>query len=302
MSSYHTSVLLKESIDALCIKPSGIYVDATFGGGGHTAEILSRLDGDGRVIAIDKDTDALGNAPEDSRVKVIHGDFRFVYNFVRYLGFGQADGIIADLGVSSHQFDSASRGFSFRFDSVIDMRMNTMSGKSAKDILNKAGEEELENIFRTYGELENSRRIASLICKARESSPIESTYGLDKAIESLIPKINGHKFLAKVYQALRMEVNAETASLSHFLEGSLRALRQGGRLAVITYHSIEDRMVKNFMKTGNTAGKEEKDFYGNSEKRIRPVIRKPVVPSEKEIAENTRARSAKLRIAEKTGS
>ena len=300
MSEYHIPVLLDESVTALIGNVSGIYADATFGGGGHTSEILSRLSPEGRVIAFDRDADALDNRIDDPRLTLIHNNFRFIHNFILYEGYsGGIDGILADLGVSSHQFDTAERGFSFRYDAPLDMRMNKEAKTTAADIVNTGSEDALERIFRLYGEVEGSRRLARMICAAREDSPILTTSQLDKAIEKAVPKFAGHKFLAKVYQALRIEVNQEMRSLEKFLVGAAQSLKSGGRLVVITYHSLEDRMVKNFIKCGNVEGKPEKDFYGNISAPLRAVNRKPSVPQEKEIASNTRARSAKLRIAEK---
>ena len=300
MSEYHIPVLLDESVTALIGNVSGIYADATFGGGGHTSEILSRLSPDGRVIAFDRGANALGNRIDDPRLTLIHNNFRFIHNFILYEGYsGGIDGILADLGVSSHQFDTAERGFSFRYDAPLDMRMNKEAKTTAADIVNTGSEDALERIFRLYGEVEGSRRLARMICAAREDSPILTTSQLDKAIEKAVPKFAGHKFLAKVYQALRIEVNQEMRSLEKFLVGAAQSLKSGGRLVVITYHSLEDRMVKNFIKCGNVEGRPEKDFYGNISAPLRAVNRKPSVPQEKEIASNTRARSAKLRIAEK---
>ena len=300
MSEYHIPVLLDESVTALIGNVSGIYADATFGGGGHTSEILSRLSPEGRVIAFDRDADALDNRIDDPRLTLIHNNFRFIHNFILYEGYsGGIDGILADLGVSSHQFDTAERGFSFRYDAPLDMRMNKEAKTTAADIVNTGSEDALERIFRLYGEVEGSRRLARMICAAREDSPILTTSQLDKAIEKAVPKFAGHKFLAKVYQALRIEVNQEMRSLEKFLDGAAQSLKSGGRLVVITYHSLEDRMVKNFIKCGNVEGKPEKDLYGNISAPLRAVNRKPSVPQEKEIASNTRARSAKLRIAEK---
>lgn len=300
MSEYHISVLLNESVSALVDSVDGVYADATFGGGGHTAEILSRLSQNGSVLAFDRDSDAMKNKPDDPRLTLIRSDFRWIYNHVLHQGYKDGiDGVLADLGVSSHQFDTAERGFSFRYDAPLDMRMNQEAGKTAADIVNGYGYEELEKILRLYGEVDNSRRIAQLICKARETSPIETTADLGKAIESALPKFAEHKFLAKVYQALRIEVNQEMKSLEKFLTGAARSLKSGGKLVVITYHSLEDRMVKNFIRSGNIEGRMEKDFYGNATAPLRALNRKPILPQEEEIAANTRARSAKLRIAEK---
>lgn len=308
MSEYHTPVLLEESISALISNPSGTYADVTFGGGGHTAGILSRLNEDGHVIAFDRDGDALRNKIEDSRLTMVRADFRFIRNYVLYEGreLGKdgedllLDGILADLGVSSHQFDTADRGFSFRYDAPLDMRMNQDGGMTAADIVNGYPQEYLERILRLYGEVDNARKLAQLIVAARSKSPVTTTGDLNKAIESALPKFSEHKFLAKVYQALRIEVNHEMLSLAKFLEGAADSLRPGGRLVVITYHSLEDRMVKNFIKTGNIEGKEEKDMYGVVHSPFKAVNRKPELPAESEISSNTRARSAKLRVAERT--
>ena len=300
MSEYHIPVLLDESVSALISSLSGIYADATFGGGGHSSEILRRLSPEGRLISFDRDSDALANKPDDERLTLIRSDFRWIHNHILHQGYKEGiDGILADLGVSSHQFDTAERGFSFRYEAPLDMRMNQEAGFTAKDIINGYGQESLERILRIYGEVDNSRRIAQMICKARETSEIRTTGELGKAIESALPKFAEHKFLAKVYQALRIEVNQEMKSLEKFLYGAARSLKSGGKMVVITYHSLEDRMVKNFIKTGNIDGKVEKDFFGNATAPLKAVNRKPILPQEEEISINTRARSAKLRIAEK---
>ena len=307
MSEYHNPVLLKESVDALVTNPSGTYIDATFGGGGHSAEILSRLSAEGRLIAFDRDSDAIGNRIDDPRLTLIHNNFRFVHNFALleahkatrdYRECG-VDGILADLGVSSHQFDTADRGFSFRYDAPLDMRMNTQGGTTAADVLAGYPQEELEKIFRIYGEVENSRKVAALIATARQKSEITMTGQLDEVLKPVLPAFAEHKYLAKVYQALRIEVNQEMLSLEKFLDGAARSLKPGGRLVVITYHSLEDRMVKNFVKAGNIDGEIEKDVFGRMSTPLRAVNRKPILPQESEIATNTRARSAKLRIAER---
>ena len=301
MSEYHNPVLLDESISALIGSPKGIYADATFGGGGHTSEILRRIDPEGRVISFDRDSDAIANKPDDDRLTLIRSDFRWIQNHIIHQGYRDGiDGILADLGVSSHQFDTAERGFSFRYEAPLDMRMNQEAQTTAADIVNGYSLEELEKILRLYGEVDNSRKLAQLICKARELSPISTTGELGKAIESVLPKFAEHKFLAKVYQALRIEVNQEMKSLEKFLIGAAKSLKPGGKLVIITYHSLEDRMVKNFIKAGNIDGKVDKDFYGNATAPLKAVNRKPILPQEEEIASNTRARSAKLRIAEKS--
>ena len=315
MSEYHIPVLLAESVSALVTNPGGTYADATFGGGGHTAAILSRLNGDGRVIAFDRDIDAIAGALKDPRLTLIHNNFRFIENYAEQLlrlerssssapsngtTHSVFDGILADLGVSSHQFDTAERGFSFRFeDAPLDMRMNREAKLNAEQVVNSYPEEELERILRLYGEVDGARNMARLIGQARAQSPIRTTGDLDRAIARMLPGGAEHKVLAKVYQALRIEVNQEMRSLEKFLDGATRSLKEGGRLVVITYHSLEDRMVKNFIKTGNVEGKTEEDIYGKVQSPLAAVSRKPVLPAEEEIAANTRARSAKLRIAEK---
>lgn len=299
MSTYHTPVLLQESVAGLDIKESGVYVDATLGGGGHTREILSHLGPKGRLMVFDRDSDALANAPKDKRIIVVHNNFRYIHHFVRYYCFEGVDGILADLGVSSHQFDTSERGFSFRFDAPLDMRMNTQAKKDAKTIINEYEEEEIARLLKLYGEVDNSRKVASLICSSRSHSPITTTGELTEAIKKVLPPVAEHKFLAKIYQALRIEVNGEMESLQYFLKGAERSLKPGGRLSVITYHSLEDRMVKNFIKTGSIDGNEEKDLYGRRLTTIKSVNKKPILPSDMEIAQNTRARSAKLRIGEK---
>lgn len=302
MSEYHIPVLLEESVSGIVTNPGGIYADATFGGGGHTAAILSRLNGDGRVIAFDRDIDAIANAIKDPRLTLIHNNFRFIENYATLIARGADgprifDGILADLGVSSHQFDTAERGFSFRFEEApLDMRMNSQAKLTAADVVNTYSEEDLEKILRLYGEVENARQVARLI---KAADTIKTTGDLDRAIARALPKNAEHKALSKIYQALRIEVNGEMRSLEKFLEGAAASLREGGRLAVITYHSLEDRMVKNFIKTGNVEGVENKDVYGRTDTPLEAVNRKPIVPQESEIAGNTRARSAKLRIAQR---
>ena len=303
MSQYHVPVLLNESVSALNIEENrnGIFIDVTFGGGGHSREILERLGPKGKLIAFDRDSDAIANAPKDKRLIMVHNNFRFIRNYVRALGFiGKIDGILGDLGVSSHQFDTGERGFSFRFDAKLDMRMNTLGGKSAADIVNSYTQDELTRIFKVYGELDKPWKAAELICRWRENSPIETTGDLGKAVAKLYTSFNEHKFLAQLYQALRIEVNMEMRALEDFLNGTLACLKPQGRLSVITYHSLEDRMVKNFMKSGNTEGKEGKDFYGRSLSPFTLVARKPILPPEEEISSNPRSRSAKLRVAELT--
>ena len=299
MSEYHIPVLLAESISALITNPDGTYADATFGGGGHTAAILSRLHDGGRVIAFDRDVDAIQNAPQDPRLTLTHNNFRFIENYARHLSVS-FDGILADLGVSSHQFDTAERGFSFRFeDAALDMRMNQEASLTAEEVVNSYEETELERILNLYGEVDGARNMARLIAQARRQQPLHTTGDLDRAIARMLPPGGEHKVLAKVYQALRIEVNQEMRSLEKFLDGAARCLKPGGRLVVITYHSLEDRMVKNFIRTGNVEGTQHKDVFGRMETPLEAVGRKPIVPEESEIAGNTRARSAKLRIAER---
>ncbi len=299
MSTYHTPVLLDESVTALAIVPEGIYLDVTFGGGGHSREILSRMDEKSRLIAFDKDSDALDNAPKDSRLTLIHNNFRFIRNYVHLNSIKYVDGILADLGVSSHQFDTEERGFSFRFDAPLDMRMNQKGKATAADIVNGYTEEDLIRVLSTYGEVENSKRVAQLICKSRSNGQIATTTDLNSALAPVLPKFAEHKYLAKVYQALRIEVNGEMRALEGFLNDAAIVLKPGGRLVVITYHSLEDRMVKNFMRSGNIEGVIDKDFFGNVKSPFEVITKKPISPKEEEIAGNTRARSAKLRVAKK---
>ena len=282
MSVYHNPVLLSESISNLITNPSGTYADATFGGGGHSREILRNLNANGRLIGFDRDSDAEANAPQDPRFTFVHNNFRFIHNYTLLLAPEGLDGVLADLGVSSHQFDTAERGFSFRFSAPLDMRMNVQGHLTAADIVNSYTQDELEKILRLYGELSGAARMAGLIVSARAKAPILSTDDLDNAVAPALPSFAEHKVLAKIYQALRIEVNGEMRALDKFLAGALESLKPGGRMAIITYHSLEDRAVKVFMK-----------------EKMRLVTRKPIEPSEEEIAENTRARSAKLRVAEK---
>ena len=295
---YHVPVLLEESVSGLNIDPDGVYLDLTFGGGGHSREILKRLK-DGCLIGFDQDSDALANVPDDSRFIFVNHNFRYLRNFLRYCGYDEADGILADLGVSSHEFDEAGRGFSFRFDAELDMRMNQRSRLKATDILNTYSEENLIRIFRNYGEVDNVRRLVDLIVNARTGKMITRSEEFLQVIAPCVPKQKEKKYLAQVYQALRIEVNGELEALEDMLKEAERALRPGGRLVVITYHSLEDRIVKNFLKSGNFEGKVEKDFYGHVKRNFELVNRKVIVPSEEETERNPRARSAKLRIAEK---
>lgn len=298
-NEYHNPVLLEESVDALDIMPGGVYVDATFGGGGHSREILSRMDSTARLYSFDQDADAERNIVDDDRFTFVRSNFRYLENWMRYYGIEHIDGILADLGVSSHHFDDETRGFSFRFDAPIDMRMNKRAGKTAADILNDYTEEQLADIFYIYGELKTSRRIAAAIAKARAVKPIKTTTDLLTIVDPLMPKERQKKDLAKVFQALRIEVNREMEALKEMLTAAVRLLRPGGRLSVITYHSLEDRMVKNVMKTGNVEGKVEKDFFGRTSANMRPLQGKPITPSAEEQTDNPRSRSAKLRIGVK---
>lgn len=295
---YHIPVLLKQSIDGLNIKPEGTYVDVTFGGGGHSGEILNRL-GSGRLIGFDQDPDAASNVIEDERFTFINQNFSFLKNFLRFHNALPVSGLLADLGVSSHQFDTASRGFSTRFDGSLDMRMSDRQALTAADIVNNYDEDELKQLFRVYGEIRNSGCVARAIVEARENERIETTDALGRIVSGCFPATKQNKFLAMVFQALRIAVNDELTALKSLLKQAVEVLEEGGRLVVISYHSLEDRLVKNFFKTGNFEGKLEKDFYGNPLVQLKPINTKPIVPEEKEIERNSRARSAKLRIAEK---
>jgi len=299
MRTYHTPVLLEESISALALHNGGIYADVTFGGGGHSNAILAKMGEKSRLISMDRDSDALANAPQDKRLILVLNNFRFLNNYVEYHGYNKIDGILADLGVSSHQFDTEQRGFSFRFDAPLDMRMNQLAKYTAAHILNNYDHDSLTKILYKYGEVENGRKVASLICAHRDKEQFKTTFDLNKVLAPVLPKFADHKYLAKVYQALRIEVNGEMRALELFLERTASILKEGGRLVVITYHSLEDRMVKNYMKTGNTAGIIEKDIYGHFETPFNVITRKPIVPKEEELSINSRARSAKLRVAEK---
>ena len=295
---YHIPALLKESIEGLNIIPEGVYVDVTFGGGGHSAEILKRLSS-GKLIAFDQDEDAEVNIPDDDRFIFLDQNFRFLENNLRFNGISAIDGLLADLGVSFHQFDEPERGFTFRQNTRLDMRMNQNGITTAETLLNSFDEEALANMFYNYGELTNSRRIAREIVAARKIKPLRNVDDIIDVIGRLAPFRQEHKFFAKVFQALRIEVNHEMESLREMLVQALNVLKPGGRLGVITYHSLEDRLVKNFMKAGNFEGEEKKDFFGNPETPFRLINRKGTTPDEAEIEQNNRARSARLRIAEK---
>lgn len=299
MAEYHVPVLLEESIAGLNISPEGVYADLTFGGGGHSREILRHL-GEGQLLGFDQDEDALNNVPDDERFIFVNHNFRYLRNFMHYYGLEELDGILADLGVSSHEFDEAGRGFSFRFDAELDMRMNQRSRMKASDVLNGYDEESLLRVFRNYGEVENARRLVDLLVKGRGEKDIVTSDDLYRVILPCIPKMKEKKYLAKVYQALRIEVNGELDALEEMLEQAFEVLKPGGRLVVITYHSLEDRIVKNFFKSGNVEGKVEKDaIYGHVTKDFELINRKVIVPSDEEVERNPRARSAKLRIAER---
>lgn len=291
---YHIPALLEPSIDGLAIKPDGIYVDVTFGGGGHSRAIMSRLGQHGRLVGMDQDMDAWGNRLDDARFTFAHGNFSYLKNFLRYYGINAVDGILADLGVSFHHFDDVERGFTFRADAPLDMRMNRGAVFSARDLLNTYSEERLADVLYLYGELRQSRRLAAALVKAR---PLSTTGQLVNAVRPLLKASQEKKELSMVFQALRIEVNGELDALSKLLAQSLEVLNPGGRLAVITYHSLEDRLVKNFMRAGNIEGKVEKDFYGRVNSPWR-VVGKVIAPSTEEIERNPRSRSAKLRVAE----
>ena len=297
--TYHVPVLLNESIDGLAIKPDGIYVDVTFGGGGHSKEILSRLGKKGHLYSFDQDPDAEKNIVDDDRFTFVRSNFRYLKNWMRYYEVDHIDGLLADLGVSSHHFDDETRGFSFRFDAPLDMRMNKRAGTTAAEILNNYDEEQLADIFYIYGELKNARKIAATIAKTRNEKKIETTGDLMKATERLFQREREKKDMAKMFQALRIEVNHEMDALKEMLNGAKDMFCEGGRLSVITYHSLEDRIVKNMMKAGNVEGKIKQDFFGRIEAPFRLVNNKVIVPSDEEQQQNPRSRSAKLRVAEK---
>ena len=296
---YHIPVLLDESINGMSLKPGGTYVDVTFGGGGHSKEILRRMDKDSRLFSFDQDEDAERNIVNDSRFTFVRSNFRYLHNFLRYYDVEGVDAILADLGVSSHHFDDSERGFSFRFEGSLDMRMNKRAGKTAADIVNTYDEEQLANLFYLYGELKNSRKLASVLVKARMQNPIQTIGEFLEIVKPLFGREREKKELAKVFQALRIEVNQEMEALKEMLYAATEALNPGGRLVVITYHSLEDRIVKNLMKTGNIEGKAEQDFFGNVQTPFKLVNNKVIVPTDEEQTRNPRSRSAKLRIAEK---
>ena len=296
---YHVPVLLDESINGMNLKPGGTYVDVTFGGGGHSKEILRRMNKDSRLFSFDQDEDAERNIVNDSRFTFVRSNFRYLHNFLRYYNVEGVDAILADLGVSSHHFDDSERGFSFRFEGNLDMRMNKRARKTAADVINTYDEEQLANLFYLYGELKNSRKLASVLVKARMQNPIQTIGEFLEIVKPLFGREREKKELAKVFQALRIEVNQEMEALKEMLYAATEALNPGGRLVVITYHSLEDRIVKNLMKTGNIEGKAEQDFFGNVQTPFKLVNNKVIVPTDEEQTRNPRSRSAKLRIAEK---
>lgn len=298
-NTYHIPVLLKESVDGLSIHPEGIYVDVTFGGGGHSKEILSRLQGKGHLYSFDQDADAERNVIPNEHFTFVCSNFRYLKNWMRYYGIDGIDGLLADLGVSSHHFDDESRGFSFRFDSPLDMRMNKRAGKTAADIVNEYEEAELADIFYLYGELRNARKIAAALVKARTAKKIETTKDFMAVVEPFFKREREKKDMAKLFQALRIEVNHEMDALKEMLKAAADVLKPGGRLSVITYHSLEDRIVKNMIKAGNPEGKVVQDFYGRVETPFKIINNKVIIPTQEEQERNPRSRSAKLRIAEK---
>ena len=299
MINYHNPVMLQECISGLAIKPNGVYVDVTFGGGGHSREILTHLSHDGQLLAFDQDADARQNLPNDDRCTFIDQNFRYLKNSCRLHGITAADGILADLGVSSHQFDQPDRGFSTRFDADLDMRMDQSSALTAKQIVNTYSEDHLHKLFGIYGEIQNAKTLAKTVVTARLNRPLETIAALKQAISGCIPRGKENKYLAQVFQALRIEVNQELEALQAFLEQSADLLKPGGRLVVMSYHSLEDRLVKNFIAKGKFKGELEKDFFGNPIKPLEAVNRKLIIASEEETKKNNRARSAKLRIAVK---
>lgn len=298
-TTYHVPVLLRESVDGLNIRPEGIYVDVTFGGGGHSKEILSRLGAGGHLYSFDQDADAEKNIVADDRLTFVRSNFRYLKNWMRYYGIEKIDGLLADLGVSSHHFDEAERGFSLRFDAPLDMRMNKRATLTAADVLNNYGEGQLADVFYYYGELKAARRMASLIVKSRAEKPLLTTGDLLHVLQPLLRRDREKKEAAQAFQALRIEVNHEMDALREMLLAATELLAEGGRLSVITYHSLEDRIVKNIMKSGNAEGKVSQDFFGRAETPFRAVNSKVITPTDDELARNPRSRSAKLRIAEK---
>lgn len=297
--TYHVPVLLTASVDGLNVRPDGTYVDVTLGGAGHSREILRRLGPDGRLLGFDQDLDAQANAPDDARFTFVRSNFRYLANWLRYYDAAPVDGILADLGVSSHHFDDATRGFSFRFDAPLDMRMNVRARQTAADVVNRYGEADLARIFQLYGELKNGRRLAAALVRRRAEKPVETVENLIEVVRPLIGRDREKKDMARVFQALRIEVNHEMDALHELLDAAVRALRPGGRLVVLTYHSLEDRMVKNYVRAGNIDGRVEQDFFGNRLAPFRAVNNRVIIPDEAEQTANPRSRSAKLRIAER---
>ena len=297
--TYHVPVLLTASVDGLNVRPDGTYVDVTLGGAGHSREILRRLGPNGRLLGFDQDLDAQANAPDDARFTFVRSNFRYLANWLRYYGVAPVDGILADLGVSSHHFDDATRGFSFRFDAPLDMRMNVRARQTAADVVNRYGEADLARIFQLYGELKNGRRLAAALVRRRAENPVETVENLIEVVRPLIGRDREKKDMARVFQALRIEVNHEMDALHELLDAAVRALRPGGRLVVLTYHSLEDRMVKNYVRAGNIDGRVEQDFFGNRLAPFRAVNNRVIIPDEAEQTANPRSRSAKLRIAER---
>ncbi len=297
--AYHIPVMLNECLDGLDIQPNGIYVDVTFGGGGHSKAILDRLGPEGKLYAFDQDPDAAANAPEDPRFTLINQNFRYITNYLKMYRVSEVNGILADLGVSSHQFDVAERGFSLRFEGKLDMRMSQAGELSAFKVINAYAFEDLAKMFRLYGEITNAGKVAAAIITSRDATPISTTTELNQALEHLTPRNKQHQFLAKVYQAIRIEVNQEMEALESLLKGCEKLLTPKGRLVVMSYHSLEDRLVKNLMKTGNTEGNVEKDFFGNINRPFKLINNKPTLANPEEQANNSRSRSAKLRIAQK---
>lgn len=296
---YHVPVMLNQSVDGLSVRKGGVYVDVTFGGGGHSREILRRMDSDGRLFGFDQDGDAAANVPQDGCFTFVLSNFRYIENWMDYYGISGVDGVLADLGVSSHHFDDVERGFSFRHDAELDMRMNRKSHLTAAEVLNTYDEERLAFVLHTFGELKNARQISRAVIKRRNTAPFARISDLLELLQPFVGRDREKKDMAKAFQALRMEVNDETGALCRMLEGAISLLVPGGRLVVLTYHSIEDRIVKNYIRSGNAAGKVEQDFYGNRLVPLRAVNNKVIVPAEEEIERNPRSRSAKLRIAEK---
>ena len=297
--TYHVSVLLKESVEGLAMRPDGVYVDVTFGGGGHSREILQHLSAEGHLYSFDQDADAENNIVADERFTFVRSNFRYLKNWMRYYGVEQIDGLLADLGVSSHHFDDAERGFSFRFDAPLDMRMNKRAGMTAADVVNDYDEQRLADVFYLYGELKNARKIAAVLAKARQQQRIDTTGQLMQVTEKLFQREREKKEMTKLFQALRIEVNHEMDALREMLLGACDMLKPGGRLSVITYHSLEDRIVKNVMRSGNAEGRQEQDFFGRVKSPLHLINNKVTTPSAEELENNPRSRSAKLRIAEK---